>query len=41
MGGFSSHNLAFAFGLLGNIISFFVFLSPIKNQPKGSNRFLT
>ncbi|GMP87923.1 hypothetical protein CsSME_00040100 [Camellia sinensis var. sinensis] len=29
MGGFSSHNLAFAFGLLGNIISFFVFLSPM------------
>ncbi|KAE9453609.1 hypothetical protein C3L33_14477, partial [Rhododendron williamsianum] len=29
MGGFSSHNLAFAFGLLGNIISFFVFLSPL------------
>lgn len=29
MGGFSSHNLAFAFGLMGNIISFFVFLSPL------------
>ncbi|KAI8529250.1 hypothetical protein RHMOL_Rhmol12G0210700 [Rhododendron molle] len=29
MGGFSSHNLAFAFGLLGNIVSFFVFLSPL------------
>ncbi|XP_058194261.1 bidirectional sugar transporter N3-like [Rhododendron vialii] len=29
MGGFSSHNLAFAFGLLGNVISFFVFLSPL------------
>ncbi|KAI8529248.1 hypothetical protein RHMOL_Rhmol12G0210600 [Rhododendron molle] len=29
MGGFSSHNLAFACGLLGNIISFFVFLSPL------------
>ncbi|XP_052176105.1 bidirectional sugar transporter NEC1-like [Diospyros lotus] len=26
---FSVHNLAFAFGLLGNIISFFVFLSPL------------
>ncbi|KAE9446039.1 hypothetical protein C3L33_21992, partial [Rhododendron williamsianum] len=29
MGGFSGHNLAFAFGLLGNVISFFVFLSPL------------
>ncbi|XP_058226458.1 bidirectional sugar transporter N3-like [Rhododendron vialii] len=29
MGGFSGHNLAFVFGLLGNAISFFVFLSPL------------
>ncbi|XP_052182954.1 bidirectional sugar transporter N3-like [Diospyros lotus] len=29
MAGFSGHNLAFAFGLLGNVISFFVFLSPL------------
>ncbi|PSR89434.1 Bidirectional sugar transporter like [Actinidia chinensis var. chinensis] len=29
MGGLTSHNLAFAFGLLGNVISFFVFLSPL------------
>ncbi|KAL6959148.1 Bidirectional sugar transporter sweet14 [Sarracenia purpurea var. burkii] len=29
MGGLSPQNLAFAFGLLGNIISFFVFLSPL------------
>ncbi|PSS07639.1 Bidirectional sugar transporter like [Actinidia chinensis var. chinensis] len=29
MGGFSGHNLAFTFGLLGNVISFFVFLSPL------------
>ncbi|KAF7136246.1 hypothetical protein RHSIM_Rhsim08G0193800 [Rhododendron simsii] len=29
MGGFSGHNLAFVFGLLGNVISFFVFLSPL------------
>ncbi|XP_057460204.1 bidirectional sugar transporter N3-like [Actinidia eriantha] len=29
MGGFSGHNLAFTFRLLGNIISFFVFLSPL------------
>lgn len=29
MGALTNHNLAFAFGLLGNIISFFVFLSPL------------